>query len=130
MPSAMLVRPSSTVTHRPDEQQRASVSRQDAEIEEGVEDVHGAAAGRATAGPPQAHLALGMSATWTVVVAASAGVAEPGLVQLGDEAFLLQRGQDLSLTWPASGASLANMIEYFSPLGMRSTTLNCGLSLL
>ena len=34
-----------------------------------------------------------------------------------------------SLTLAASGASLANITEYCSVVLMRSTTLNCGLSL-
>ena len=55
--------------------------------------------------------------------------AEPLLVQGGEVALLLQRRDDVvDLGW-LSGESLANMTEYFSPVGIRSTTFKSGLSL-
>ena len=66
----------------------------------------------------------------TVVVARPSSGSAPNHFSciVGEEAVLLQL-VDESLTFPASGASLANIIEYCSPVVIRSTTLNCGLSL-
>ncbi|TWA41312.1 hypothetical protein FB009_10487 [Sinorhizobium medicae] len=53
---------------------------------------------------------------------------EPALVQFCDKSFAFQRRDDVVHFGCKRGAPLLNMIEYFSPVGMRSTTFRSGLS--
>ena len=145
----MLVTPSWIVVTRPVISSgiaRTSTFR----VEEGVDQVHGgvrpgwnprgAGRGWARDRPREARrerrvgmrtcadqFAVGMGNTLTVLVPSPAGAPEPRLVQLGDVALILERG-DGGFTSSSSGEPFGIMMPYWSPSRCARRSLRPGSS--